>query len=162
MILDKIVEIGLNGRNCSIYESLGYKIPRKKDSRGRINFTKGSKIKVNVKDLIPGSKVKVKVKCEICNKTRYVYYDSLKKRENSSFNKNGETLCTICAAKKMSGKNNSQYKHGSVRYPEYKNNAKKRNIEFKISVEFFKKITNQPCHYCNGFSSEYNYKSRVN
>ena len=96
MILDKTVDVGINGRNFFYYENLGYKIPRKKDSRGRINFTKGVRITVKLEDLLDGSKVKVKVKCEECGSIRFVYYDSLKKRKNSSYNKTGETLCTVC------------------------------------------------------------------
>lgn len=34
-------------------------------------------------------------------------------------------------------------------YLSYKRNSKKRNIDFKLFYDFFKKITKKKCHYCN-------------
>lgn len=162
MILTEEVEIGLSARNVSFYEDKGYIIHRKKDNRGRINFTKGTKIKVKVKDLMLSSQVKVLVKCELCGKERLIDYSTLAYRKNSQFLKTGETLCSMCANKKMSGENSGAYKHGSKRFPEYRWNAKKRGIEFNITVEEFDNIVKQSCHYCGGFSKDYDSKSRGN
>lgn len=64
MILDEWVSVGLSARNVAHYESLGYEIPRKIDSKGRCNYTKGDSIVVKVSDLIPSSNVKVRCQCE--------------------------------------------------------------------------------------------------
>jgi hypothetical protein len=75
----------------------------------------------------------------------------------------GETLCVKCSNKKLfSGSNNPSYKHGNDRYCEYRYNAQKRGIEFKLSVEEFEDITNKECHYCGGYSLDTNIKSRGN
>ncbi len=162
MILSTEVEVGLSAGNASYYEKKGYIIPRKKDKRGRVNFTKGTKIIVKIEDLMPTSKVRVLVKCEDCAKERFIEYDSIAYRKNSQFLKTGETLCSVCANTRMSGENSGAYKHGSVRYPEYRCNARKRNINFNITVEEFKAIVAQDCHYCGGSSKDYNLKSRGN
>lgn len=162
MILDEFVYVGLSPRNVSYYENLGYSIPRKTDKKGRVNYTKGTKIRVKVCDLMPTSKAKVLCQCESCGKKRYVFYDSLAKRDGSFFLKTGETLCVKCRNHTLIGENNPQYKHGNSRYCEYRNNAKRRGISFNLTIDEFEEITKLPCHYCGGYSSDYNEKSRGN
>ena len=162
MILDEYVDIGLSARNMHYYESLGYEIPRKRDSKGRTNYTKGTKINVKVADLLPTSNIKVKCKCESCGKERYVQYNSLMHREGSVFKETGETLCTKCRNERNSGENSPKYKHGCDRYCEYKVNARRRGISFELSPDEFKYIINRPCHYCGGYSKDYDDKSRGN
>ena len=162
MILDEFVYVGLSPRNVSYYEKLGYTIPRKTDKKGRVNYTKGTKIKVKVCDLMPTSKVKVLCRCELCGKERYIFYDSLAKRVGSFFLKTGETLCVKCRNHTLTRENNPQYKHGNSMYCEYRNNAKRRGIPFELTIDEFEEITKLPCHYCGGHSSDYNKKSRGN
>jgi hypothetical protein len=163
MILDKKILIGLSPRNVSYYEQKGYEIPRKKDKRGRTNYTKGTKIEVDIKDLMPTSKVKVKVKCESCGIERKVYYDTLAYRKNSQFIITGETLCVKCSNKKLfSGENSPFYKHGNNRFCEYRYNSQKRGIEFHLSIEEFENIVKQECYYCGGYSTDTNENSRGN
>lgn len=163
MILTKIVEVELSPRNVAYYEEKGYVIPRKKDSRGRINYTKGTKIKVKIEDLMPTAKVKVLTKCEICGKEKFVVYDSIVYRKNSRFLKTGQTLCVRCSNNSLfSGKNSPVYKHGNNRYCEYRYNAQRRGIAFYLSAEEFKNIVEQECHYCGGYSVDVNEKSRGN
>ncbi len=161
MILDKVVTVGLNGRNFKTYESLGYTIPREYDSKGRYVMRKGSKICVKIEHL-QSSKIKVLCRCEDCSLERYVNYDSLIGRKNSIYLKSGETLCVKCAAKRFSGVLSPKYKHGCNRFCEYRLHARDRNIIFDLPVEDFKRLITQPCHYCNGFSTYKNKQSRGN
>lgn len=163
MILDKEIEIGLGSKNIDYFESLGYKIPRYKDNRGRILCKKGTKIKVLVKDLMKSSKVKVLIKCDKCGKERKVHYDMLCYRENSQYLITGKTLCVSCSNKELfSGDKSPNYKHGNSRYSEYRYNAQKRDINFNLTIEEFEKLTNEECHYCGGNSKDINEKSRGN
>ena len=45
------------------------------------------------------------------------------------------------------------------RYDFYKNNAKRRNLDFDLSIEQFDIITQQECIYCGGYSGKYNNNS---
>jgi len=162
MILTKEVKIGVGPLNVKYFESRGYEIPRRKDSKGRVCFKKGSKIIVKVSDLFCTSKVKVSCQCEDCGEVREVQFHSLCKRTNSQFKKDGKTLCSDCANHRMSGEKSGRFKHGQVRYPEYRNNAQRRNLDFQLTPEEFKELVGQPCHYCGGYSIETNPKSRGN
>jgi hypothetical protein len=162
MILTKNVEIGVGPTNAKYFEDLGYEIPRRKDSRGRVCFKKGSKIIVKVSDLLRTTKIKVTCQCEDCGETREVEFASLCNRKNSSYNNKGETLCSDCANHRMSGEKSGKFKHGQVRYSEYRNNARRRNLCFQLTPDEFKELVEQPCHYCGGFSIERNPSSRGN
>lgn len=148
MILSEIVLVGINGLNIHHYENLGYEIQREKDSRGRVRVKRGTKILVKVKDLMKSSQVKVSCQCEDCGFIRMVQYDTLNNRKNSSYNKTGETLCQLCANKRMSGVNSGQYKHGNILYPQYRNNARRRNIEFSLTIDQFESLIPSTCFYC--------------
>lgn len=163
MILDKEVMVTVSPRNIYYYENKGYEIPRKIDKRGRLNFTKGTKIKVKIEDLLLTSKVKVRTKCEFCSKEKSIDYDTLAYRVNSMYKITGETLCSGCSNKKrFSGDKSSNYKHGNNRYCEYRYNSSKRGIKFNLTIQEFETLTNEECHYCGGYSIERNEKSRGN
>lgn len=162
MILSKTVMATVSGRNKPHFEAKGYKLPYIKDSRGRVGVPKGSKLEVSVFDLPPSSNVKIEYECDDCGMVNRVGAHTLFYRENSQYQKTGETLCGKCANKRMSGESNSQYKHGNNRYCEYRYNANKRGIDFNISLDEFEKITQMECHYCGGFSSEWDERSRGN
>ncbi|MCM1500772.1 MAG: hypothetical protein NC124_20125 [Clostridium sp.] len=151
MILQNEVEIKIGCRNFKHYKELGYN-----------NIKIGDVIKVPLNEIMRNTSIKVLCKCEDCGLERNISYDSLVNRKNSSFNINGETLCSKCANKRMSGVNNAKFKHGSSRYCEYRNNAKRRNIEFQITSDEFKYLISQECYYCGGYSIEYNKDSRGN
>jgi hypothetical protein len=53
----------------------------------------------------------------------------------------------------MSGINSPSYIHGSTLFPMYRNNARKRNIEFKLTSEEFIKICPSNCYYCGNKSN---------
>lgn len=141
---------------------MGYVIPRDKDNRGRLRIVPNAMIKVRVGDLPDASGTLVDYQCNDCGEIHTVPYSTIKHRKNSQYLKTGETLCRACANKRMSGERSSCYKHGTERYSEYRNNARNRNIEFQLSVEEFKELVEKPCHYCGGYSSDWNIKSRGN
>lgn len=149
------------GRNVEYFKSKWYNIKYTLDKRGRKTTKKGTKILVDPKDLPPKSSAIVTVECEDCNKKRKIQYATLFAK-SCRYSKTGETLCSNCANKRMSGKNSGVYKHWNIRYPEYRCNAKKRGIDFELTVWEFEDITEKPCHYCWGNSKDRNIKSRGN
>jgi len=64
MVITTEVEVKLVGTSVKRYESLGYIIPRAKNSIGKMTIEKGAKIKVKVEDLSVGSHTLVFVKCD--------------------------------------------------------------------------------------------------
>lgn len=162
MIITKYVLATVSGRNKKHYEDKGYKLPYRKDERGRVGIKKGSKIKVSVYDIHPNSSLKIQYKCDDCGVIKTVNAGTIMGRKNSQYLKDGKTYCSKCANKLMSGKNSGAYKHGSVRYPEYRNNAKRRGIDFNLTIKEFKYLTSQPCYYCGGDSKETVKNSRGN
>lgn len=162
MIITTKISALVSGRNKSHYEQLGYKLPYTKDSRGRIGIKKGTRVEVLFEHLHKFSQEKITYKCDVCGSIHEVSAQTIIGRKNSQYNKTGETLCQTCANKKMSGKNSGAYKHGSKRFSEYKNNARRRKIEFNITPDEFEFIVNQPCYYCGGYSKDRNPNSRGN
>jgi len=154
MILSKQVLVTVSGKSKRYYEDKGYKLPYTKDNRGRIGIKKGTKILVKVQDLPPSSNVKILYKCDDCGVEREALAHTIFNRKNSQFNKDGKIFCSDCANHKMSGKNSSQYKHGSVRYPQYRQNALRRNLVFELTPEEFKIMTAKECYYCGGYSKD--------
>ena len=162
MILTKKVMATASGRNLPFFKGKGYSIPTYKDKKGRVCVKKGTKIEVSVFDLPPSSNVKIDYKCDDCGKIKSVGAHTLFYRENSQYKKTGETFCSRCANKRMSGDSNSQYKHGNNRYCEYRCNAKSRGIDFNLTVEEFSSLQDKECHYCGLYSSEWDPRSRGN
>jgi len=65
-ILDKEIEFPV-AKNIEHLEKLNYEIPRYIDNQGRNKIRKGTKIKINVKDIPNGSRFLVRFKCDYCN-----------------------------------------------------------------------------------------------
>lgn len=149
MILDKQIIVPLGAKNIKYYESLGYQIPYGIDKKKRKRVEKEKGLLVYIKDIPITSPVLVNVSCEDCNETRVVQYGTLAGRTNSSFLKNGETICSKCANKRMSGENSGAYKHGNLLYPMYRNNAKRRGIKFELNIKEFESLIPSKCYYCS-------------
>ena len=162
MIITKTVMSDVGGRNQYHYESKGYVLPKTIDNRGRLRVPKGTKMEVSVFDLPVTSQILIEYECDSCHRRNLVSAGTIFGRKNSQYLKTKETLCSTCANGRMSGMNNAQYKHGNSRFCEYKSNARRRNILFCLSVNEFETLVSQPCHYCGGFSSEYDADSRGN
>ena len=160
MILDKKIKVTVSGKYKTYYENKGYKLPYAKDKRGRIGIKKGSSIFIDIDDLPKYSQVPLTYKCDDCGVIKSVPAQSILGRDNSQYNKTGETLCSNCANKRMVGEKNSQYKHGNNRFCEYRSNARRRQLEFNLSIEEFEELVSKECHYCGGFSVDRFEKSR--
>ena len=66
MILDKEVEVILNGSNMKHFKSFGYE-----------NLKSGNKLIVPIEHLSKGSHTKINVKCDICYKEKLIIYKKL-------------------------------------------------------------------------------------
>jgi hypothetical protein len=163
MITSEVVKVKMGRKNSTYYKNIGYIVPMEKDNRGRERVKRGTTIDVKIIDIQKGSATKIPVKCEYCGEKRMVEYFGLFRNPKSCFNKTGETPCSRCFLTKVNkGFNNPNRKHIDQRYPEYRTNAKKRGIEFKITSEQFAEIVKNKCHYCDGFSKDRNEHSRGN
>lgn len=89
-ILQDKIEIKLTSNTIKYYESLGYHIPRYRDSRGRLKVLEGTKIIVDVKDLKKGAGVLIHVKCDNCGK-------KFKRIWRDHKEHNGYVYCKNCA-----------------------------------------------------------------
>lgn len=162
MILDKFITVHASCRNKPFYEAKGYVIPHYIDKKGRKVVKKGTKIQVRIEDAQPHTNIPISYSCDGCGNINTVKYYTIFTRKNSQYQKTGETFCSNCANKRMSGENNGQYKHGSSRFCEYRNNAEKRGHKFELTHDFFKEITSKECFYCGMYSTDFNDKSRGN
>jgi hypothetical protein len=99
-LITEEVEVGLS-RNIKHYEDLGYKIPRRKDKKGRINVVEGTKILVKVQDLPNSSAKNVNIKCDGCGKEliNIKWIDYLR-----SVKEDGKYYCQKCANKLFASK----------------------------------------------------------
>ena len=75
IVLPQEVDVGLLGTSLQHYTDLGYEIPRRIDSQGRLKILRGTKIKISVLDLPKGSNVAVKVICNICGSIHNIVYN---------------------------------------------------------------------------------------
>lgn len=148
MILIDEIKVKLASANISHYRAKGYNIPIGKDKKGRDRVIKEQPIIVKVKDLPRTANIKIPVKCEDCGSERLIQYSTINARKNSKYLETGETLCSDCANSRMSGENSPVYKHGNILYPQYRNNARRRNIEFELSVKEFESLIPGECYYC--------------
>ena len=99
MLLSREVEITYNSQTFKYYEDLGYHFTRYVDKLGNVRIKYNSRIKVNVDDLIEGSKIKVKVKCdyEYCQEPiKDIQYNNYKISVNK---RNGKYFCKKCFKK---------------------------------------------------------------
>ena len=115
MIINDKVEVNVFSSNVPYYESLGYKIPRYKNDRGKLKIKRGTKITVKVEDLPKGSTVKLRVKCDKCGKEYDMIYSNYIKQ-----NHNGKTYCKHCfCTVLLSGENNGMYGRIGKNHPNW-------------------------------------------
>ena len=123
-LIEDYVEVNVSKRTYKYYENLGYVIPKRKDSYGRIHADLSQKITVKVDDLPLNSRCMVKVQCDNCNKKFDVAYtDYLRYKKDD-----GKYYCHKCATGALkSGELNPNWNPNKTqeereverRYPEY-------------------------------------------
>jgi hypothetical protein len=119
MIITEYVEISITNRNINFYKKLGYNINT-------------NKLIVKIKDLNINSKVRIGVKCDICNKEKNItYFDYMKSLDNSGY----YSCNSICSKDKVETTNLKKY---GTKYPlqsEYKMNELKEYFNEKYGVD---------------------------
>lgn len=80
-ILQKEVEIMLNGKNTAYYENQGYIIPRYKHKSKKMFVRKGTKLNVKIEDLQRQSNVRILASCRVCGKPRTLKYQDYVNRK---------------------------------------------------------------------------------
>ena len=127
MILDKKVEIILNGANFKHFKSLGY-----------INLKSGDKIIIPIEHLNKGSHLNVNTKCDICGNVRQVVYkDYLNYIKKYNF-----YTCSKCSTIKVKKTNMKKYGVENVfQYQKTKDKIKQTNI---IKYVFKKENVKKP------------------
>ena len=151
-LIEKEVEVGLNGNNIEYYKNLGYEMPMKKATKNtwykyhkEYVVDKSRKIRVKIEHLQNGSRVKVSLKCDECGKiTKSTYVDYL------SHNHNGKTYCNKCSSKVLcSGEKAYNYRHDLTK--EERENSRYRNLnpEYSKMVKAVLKRDNYTCQCCH-------------
>lgn len=112
MLLSEFVEVGISTINCSHYEKLGYKIPKREKKNGKFQFEKGIKIKVRSCDLTKSSLVPVELQCDYCGeKFPRRYKDFLRGRKVID-----KDACKKCTHLKCAEISEMKYGKG-IKYP---------------------------------------------
>ena len=147
MLITKEVEVTLNGKNMKHYEDLEYKMPRRKNSAGRMTVPPNTKIKVKVEHLYPSSRMTVLVKCDECGKEWEISYcDYLKSLHN------GKKHCRKCAIKiLMTGENNPSWNPNKT--DEERKNSRSNDEYAKLVNNVFVR-DNYTCQCCGQYSKD--------
>lgn len=132
MILNEYAEIRISPNNIRYYENLGYEIPRKITSNGKLVYDKSKYISVNIKDVNPKSIVVVSTICDICGRIKDMRMCDYTNR----LSKDGLYRCKKCNVETRRKTNIERYgvEH-LMKDNEFKNNFKQIMKE-KYGVEW--------------------------
>lgn len=134
MVVEELVKINVNPTSRKHFISKGYDVPK-----CSFRNIKPNEIEVKTTDLMPSSHIEVKRKCDECGKIDIVQF------------RNSNRPCYDCAMK-IRTKNNEYVFSSEYRdYCIYKHQAKKRGYVFELTIEQFKQLCLEPCHYCGDF-----------
>lgn len=147
MLLTKEVELTITGKYIKYFEDLGYEIPRRKNSAGRMTVPPDTKIKVKVEHLRITSRVRVTVKCDECEKEYdLAYCDYIKTLRN------GIKYCDKCARRILfTGENNPSWNP---------NKTDEERADSRSNDEYTKLVNNvfirdrYTCQCCGQYSKE--------
>lgn len=148
-LLNTEVETGIGG-NISYYESLGYEIPRRLDSKNRYLPALGAVIKIKVEHLKPNSQTIVDVECDYCHKRQSVKYKQYYNSIHSDIG-NGKYLCASCSRLLKRGENHHSWNPNLTD----KDRASKRyNEEYTNFVKTVMARDNYTCQCCGKRSTK--------
>jgi len=89
-------------------------------------------------------------KCASCGKVKPIsefYYKRITRKSGKMHIANSY-YCKTCNLKRINKWNQGYRTTPDFRYDYYKRAAKKRDLDFQISLEEFKNLIFKPCHYC--------------
>lgn len=98
-LISKTVMVTLCSNNIKYYESLGYKMPRKRTKNRTWTVPRGTKIEILVEDLQKGSNSEIRIQCDNCNKKLKIKWKTYNKYLHS-----GKYYCVNCANELFSKK----------------------------------------------------------
>jgi hypothetical protein len=100
MLEGELIEVQLNGLTIKHYESLGYSIPKSRNSHGRVTVRRGTRLLVKVSDLPPNSAQKVTRICKACSLVSKIPFHLF------------TDTCNACSLKSRSGGKHPNWKGG--------------------------------------------------
>lgn len=118
----------------------------------RIGDFVGRKQKLEILKIIAsneaGKHVSLLIKCHYCNDEKIMYGGIIKKRNSCGCQQRKSDQWKRKGAKNRTWQLPSgEAARRSLEY-QYKNGAKKRKLEYKLTTEEFNKLTKGNCHYC--------------
>lgn len=138
MLIDDYIKIKLNSKNYKHYEELKYELPKRINRLGKLSVCFGEEILVKTTDLPKGSHIKVRVRCDECEREYEVCYETY-----SKVNKNGKSYCKKCASRLFnSGKNNPNWNKDKTE--EERQNSR----DTKEYCDFIKKVLKRDDYTC--------------
>lgn len=135
MIIDEYVVITVNKKNIEYYKSKGYNITDKK-------------LRINTKDLIPGSHLKINVKCDICFKEKEIIW-----REYYKSYINGDLYCCSSKCSQVKNKKTCLERYGvdnptkskEILLKREESNLIKYGVKYPNTLDSFKKSVKKTC-----------------
>lgn len=94
-ILIEFVEVGLNSKVATHYESKGYEIPRYW-AFGSYRIKHGTKITVKVEDLMSNARAVVEVECDNCRNKKHLAFNNFNRVTSKH---NGKYFCHLCSTR---------------------------------------------------------------
>jgi hypothetical protein len=135
MIIDEYVVITVNKKNIDYYKSKGYD-------------TSNKKLKIKIKDLIPGSHLKINVKCDICFKEKEIIW-----REYYKSFINGNLYCCSSKCSQVKNKKTCLEKYGvdnptkskEILLKREESNLVKYGVKYPNMLDSFKESVKKTC-----------------
>ncbi len=138
-LLQDRVEIILTSNIIKYYEDLGYEIPRRKDSRGRMKVPEGTKLIVRIEDLPKGSGISIYMSCDNCGKEFYRVW-----RDHKFYN--NQVYCASCSGILHSGELAYNWN------PKLSDEDRVKGRDYPEYHDFIKRVLNRDnytCKVCN-------------
>lgn len=152
-LLTKEVEVRIDSSNKQYYKNLGYEIPEYYDKWNNCYRTKrGTTIIVDIKDLHPGSYIRVDVECDEChNKKDIMYFSYCQRRHQNEIG--DKYYCKSCASKKyITGINNHFWNPNLT--DEERENTHKRTTKYNKFIRGVYARDKYTCQCCGKTNSE--------
>jgi len=121
----------MRGMNLKRYENMGYTIPRRIGSQGRIMATPKTSLLIKVEDLSRGSEVRIDVKCDYCGKVKTMQYGNYVIQVEKDIIK--KDCCVKCKSLKIAESN--LYTYGVKNPMQLEDVRKRQNDSNRTNIE---------------------------